>query len=543
MARPRPRRSCRPSSTRACRATSCSRPRRSRSAAAPRWCARSPVSSPWPTATAWSPRGWSGACTRATSAWTNCSPGFRPAEPAAAPERPRSVDRRGQGEPAAPEFHSAGQPADATVSWGAVSLSQPSYLLADRYRLDDRIATGGMGEVWRAVDLVLGRPVAVKLLRNDYAQHPETIERFRAEARHTAAVSHPGIAQMYDYVEPRPGHPPFLVMELVEGVPLTEPLAHGPLDPARVMDVVAQAAAGLYAAHAVGLVHRDIKPGNLLVSPDGTVKITDFGIAYAAGSAPLTRTGALIGTPAYLAPERVTGAALVAELTARDPAGRPADAGEVAVRAARLRDAMNGAAAQDGPWPASAPSEDERWSAATHREPGETWLEGATLRDVGLQGAGTHGAGMYGLEPPGLRGAGHRGTRRQARGHALLVLAAAAVAVIVGLTGWMLVSGASGAPPAPRHTAAPPPRPTMAEPQMVDVNADALTNQPAKEVVRQLRGLGLRVTVVYQHSDQDPGTVVSVAPSGQVPTGQTVVVTVASHHDHGGDGNGSQGGQ
>ena len=469
-------------------------------------------------------------------------------------------------------------------------------MLADRYRLDDRIATGGMGEVWRAVDLVLGRPVAVKLLRNDYAQHPETIERFRAEARHTAAVSHPGIAQMYDYVEPRPGHPPFLVMELVEGVPLTEPLAHGPLDPARVMDVVAQAAAGLYAAHAVGLVHRDIKPGNLLVSPDGTVKITDFGIAYAAGSAPLTRTGALIGTPAYLAPERVTGAsagpasdlyslgivayecltgaqpftgtpmevalshqyrslpplppavplpvaALVAELTARDPAGRPADAGEVAVRAARLRDAMNAAAAQDGPWPPSAPNEDERWSPATHREPGETWLEGATLRDVGLQGAGTHGAGMYGLEPPGPRGAGHRGTRRPARGHALLALAAAAVAVIIGLTGWMLVSGASsGAPPAPRHTAAPP-RPTAAAPQMVDVNADALTNQPAKEVVRQLRELGLRVTVVYQHSEQDPGTVVSVAPSGQVPTGQTVVVTVASHHDHGGDGNGSQGGQ
>ncbi len=277
-----------------------------------------------------------------------------------------------------------------------MTLSQASYVLADRYRLDDRIAAGGMGEVWRAFDLVLGRPVAVKLLRDEYAQHPETLERFRAEARHTAAVSHPGIAQMYDYGEPGPAQPPFLVMELVEGAPLTQLLARGPLDPARVMDMVAQAAAGLYAAHAAGLVHRDIKPGNLLVSPDGTVKITDFGIAYAAGSAPLTRTGALIGTPAYLAPERVAGAsagpasdlyslgivayeclagaqpftgtpmevalahqyqslpplppavplpaaALVAELTARDPAARPADAGEVAARAARLRDALSSA--------------------------------------------------------------------------------------------------------------------------------------------------------------------------------------------------------
>src|SRR5260221_2131176 len=97
-------------------------------------------------------------------------------------------------------------------------------------------------------------------------------------------------------------------MERVNGPPLTQLLARGPLDPARALDVVAQAATALGAAHAAGLVHRDIKPGNLLVAPDGTVKITDFGIAHAAGSAPLTRTGTLIGTPAYLAPERVAGA-------------------------------------------------------------------------------------------------------------------------------------------------------------------------------------------------------------------------------------------
>ena len=502
-----------------------------------------------------------------------------------------------------------------------MSLSQASYVLADRYRLDDRIATGGMGEVWRGVDLVLGRAVAVKLLRDDYAQHPETLERFRAEARHTAAVSHPGIARMYDYVEPRPGQPPFLVMELVDGVPLTELLARGPLDPARVMDLVAQAAAGLYAAHAVGLVHRDIKPGNLLVSADGTVKITDFGIAYAAGSAPLTRTGALIGTPAYLAPERVTGAsagsacdlyslgivayecltgaqpfagtpmevalahqyqslpplppsvplpvaALVAELTARDPAGRPADAGEVAARAARLRDALNGAQAQQEPWLASAASEDERWSAATQAEPwlassdggadirygarpatwprppGETQLDGATLRDVGLRDAG-----MYGLEPPGPRRARRRDRRRPAGGRALLALAAAAVAVIVGLTGWMLVSGASGAPSAPRHPAAARHRagPTTVAVPTVTVNAADLVNQQYTDVVQQLRAMGLKVRLVFVPSDQvKHGTVLSVRPAGKVRVGATVTVTVASNHHHdggdGGNGNGNGGG-
>ena len=124
-------------------------------------------------------------------------------------------------------------------------------------------------------------------------------------ARMALAKSHPGIAQVYDYGE---ADPPFLVLELVDGPSLAGLLADGPLDPARVMDVVAQAA-GLDAAHRAGLVHGDIKPANLLAGRDGLVKITDFGIAHAAWSAPLTRTGTLIGTPAYLAPERVAGAA------------------------------------------------------------------------------------------------------------------------------------------------------------------------------------------------------------------------------------------
>ena len=186
-------------------------------------------------------------------------------------------------------------------------MTHTSLVLAGRYRLEDRVATGAVGQVWRATDLVLSRPVAVKLLRPEYAQHPEVLARFRAEARHAAAVTHPGIAQVYDYGEDGAADSPYLVMELVDGPSLAGLLTGGPLDPGDTMDVLGQAAAGLAAAHAAGLVHRDIKPGNLLVGRDGQVKITDFGIAYAAGSAPLTRTGTLVGTPTYLPPERAAG--------------------------------------------------------------------------------------------------------------------------------------------------------------------------------------------------------------------------------------------
>src|SRR5580700_11060622 len=128
-----------------------------------------------------------------------------------------------------------------------------------------------------------------------------------SEARHAGAMAHQNIARVYDYGEPE-AEQPFLVMELVEGPSLAHALTRGPLDAARSMDVIAQAASGLQAAHAEGLIHRDIKPANLLLAPGGTVKITDFGIAHAVGSAPITLTGMLLGTPGYLAPERAAGA-------------------------------------------------------------------------------------------------------------------------------------------------------------------------------------------------------------------------------------------
>ena len=279
--------------------------------------------------------------------------------------------------------------------------------LAGRYHLEELIAVGGMGEVWRAVDLVLGRPVAVKLLRPEYLHDEVTLLRFRAEARHAGLLNHPGIAQVYDYQDASLERPAYLVMELVDGPSLAGLLAGGRLDPRRTAGLLAQAAAALHAAHTAGVLHRDIKPGNLLLGGDGRVKVTDFGIAQSSRTGHLTRTGALIGTTGYLAPERVSGrpatvasdlyalgivgyecltgqppfqgeplqvalahrdqdlpalppsclgqpggpelAALIADLTAKDPADRPASAALVAGRAGRIRDGR-------APAPVTAPS-------------------------------------------------------------------------------------------------------------------------------------------------------------------------------------------
>ncbi|GGO88340.1 hypothetical protein GCM10011584_15080 [Nocardioides phosphati] len=179
----------------------------------------------------------------------------------------------------------------------------------ERYELLERIATGGMGEVWRATDTVLHRPVAVKLLKAELADDPEFRKRFETEARHAASLHHPGIAAVFDFGSTSTqGHPPYLVMELVEGQPLSALLRKGkgmPPEPAVALAV--QVADALAAAHASGIVHRDIKPANLLVTPDRRVKVTDFGIARAGDAVALTRTGQVMGTPQYLSPEQAEG--------------------------------------------------------------------------------------------------------------------------------------------------------------------------------------------------------------------------------------------
>jgi len=186
------------------------------------------------------------------------------------------------------------------------------YLLAGRYRLTDRIAAGGMGEVWRGEDDLLNRAVAVKLLPTGRAGDEAFLARFRAEARYAASLSHPGIARVYDYGESSEFGGAYLVMELVNGEPLSAILARaGRLSPDATLDIVSQAARALDAAHQAGIVHRDIKPGNLLVAAGGTTKITDFGIATAVAAAQashLTETGMVMGTAMYVSPEQATGA-------------------------------------------------------------------------------------------------------------------------------------------------------------------------------------------------------------------------------------------
>jgi serine/threonine protein kinase len=175
-----------------------------------------------------------------------------------------------------------------------------------RYQLSSRVAIGGMGEVWQATDLVIGRTVAIKILKDEYLGDPGFLERFRAEARHAALVNHEGIANVFDYGEEDGSA--YLVMELVPGEALSAIIERERVLPTdRVLDMVAQTAAALQAAHAAGLVHRDIKPGNLLITPDGRVKITDFGIARIADQVPLTATGQVMGTVQYLSPEQASG--------------------------------------------------------------------------------------------------------------------------------------------------------------------------------------------------------------------------------------------
>jgi eukaryotic-like serine/threonine-protein kinase len=188
--------------------------------------------------------------------------------------------------------------------------SAANVLLGDRYSLTKRIAVGGMGEVWEATDQVLGRKVGVKILRDDLVDSPVFLERFRAEARHTAGLAHRGIASVFDYGEDHDGDlmVAYLVMELVDGRPLSKVMAEqGRLPTGMVVSVLAQVAEALSAAHAMGVVHRDVKPGNLLLLDDGTVKVTDFGIARAANSVALTEVGQVIGTARYISPEQAVG--------------------------------------------------------------------------------------------------------------------------------------------------------------------------------------------------------------------------------------------
>ncbi|OJF15330.1 serine/threonine-protein kinase [Couchioplanes caeruleus] len=182
-------------------------------------------------------------------------------------------------------------------------------LLDNRYRLDERIATGGMGDVWRGTDVVLGRTIAVKVLRPAMLTDPEFAARFYGEARMMAAFRHPGVVEVYDYSAgdaDDENRCAYLVMAFVDGEPLSARLKQqSRLGVAETMSIVAQAADALHAAHENGTVHRDVKPGNLIVKPNGAVILVDFGVARSAAVTSVTGLNAIVGTALYMAPEQV----------------------------------------------------------------------------------------------------------------------------------------------------------------------------------------------------------------------------------------------
>jgi eukaryotic-like serine/threonine-protein kinase len=434
-----------------------------------------------------------------------------------------------------------------------------------RYRLDSRIATGGMGEVWRATDTTLGRTVAVKLLKHEYADDENFRSRFSSEAQHAAALHHPGVAAVYDFGEAAAtdggGPRPYLVMELVDGQPLSALILPGqPLDPDVTRDLMAQAGDAIGAAHAAGIIHRDVKPANLIITPDRRVKITDFGIARATEGMALTQTGQVMGTPQYLSPEQAQGGTATPAsdvyslgvvafecLTSRRPF-----IGEtpIATALAHLREPVP-------PLPPSVPA--DLAAVVTRSMAKDPAAFAAAMRDPALVASPAQTTQVLpGVapvppdEPPStLATPVTPPEEKRKRRWLWIVLAVVVLVAIIALIavaatrdgdedptdepsrtgGSRTTESPEESPSEPTTTQTTPeesPSETETEPETFSINEGDYVDRPFPEVDRELKDLGLVVERVDIDNDgtQVPETVAGVEPTSDLSEGDTVTVTV-----------------
>jgi len=447
-----------------------------------------------------------------------------------------------------------------------------------RYELDSRIAIGGMGEVWEATDHVIGRTVAIKILKDEYMGDPGFLERFRAEARHAALVNHEGIASVFDYGEENGSA--FLVMELVPSEALSTILEReGSLPVDKTLDIVAQTSMALQAAHAAGLVHRDIKPGNLLITPDGRVKITDFGIARIADQVPLTATGQVMGTVQYLSPEQASGHPaspatdiyslgivayecltgkrpftgesqvaiamaqineqppplpstvpapvqnLVMAMIAKKPEERPATASAVARAASALRRGDIAAAAAAVPAVAGAGVVDEMTQLLT---------SGLSTQDATRILPATTAMGASDADAASDVEGEEKPKRKRSPWTWPLIALIVLLLLVLGGTVWALLSNGAPKEQAPSTTTSAPPSrapspSASATPDTVNLNASALEGQTCDDASAALGELGLGANCVEGDAAPDEGSqglVYRVNPTGNLTEGTVVELTI-----------------
>ncbi len=432
------------------------------------------------------------------------------------------------------------------------SLGTGRQTLGDRYELRALIATGGMGQVWRGHDRLLDRPVAVKVLRSEYADHQVFLERFRSEARHAAALSHPNIAAVLDYGESADAdtgeHLAYLVMELVEGAPLSARLEReGPLAPEAALSVLRQTAAGLAEAHRAGLVHRDVKPANILVGTDGRVKLTDFGIAWSAESVPLTGTGQVIGTARYMSPEQAAGERVgpASDVYALGLVGYESLTGHPPFEGTNpVTVALKQVREQPQPLPEEVPPEVRSLiGAALVKDPGERppdagaflsaveeTIERSTRpRPAALPTAPVAAVPAPPADPPPVDPPPLEAPPRRRRA---LLLAPVLAVVVAGLLVALLWPGGSGGGRTPAQAATPTGATgeSAAAATSIVLAAGDHVGRPADEVAAELTALGLTVDRRTEETTAvEAGAVAGLDPAGvALQPGDRVTLTVAA---------------